>query len=89
MSIYANAIDVLKGCDEVYDSILGDIKAKQPITFMNKNLLARDTEGNVAIPQDYKQRFMQYFGDDVVSENGAENFIKNLRTSHITLCISC
>lgn len=77
LSVYANAIDVLKGCDEVYDSILGDIKAKQPITFMNKNLLARDTEGNVAIPQDYKQRFMQYFGDDVVSENGAENFIKN------------
>ncbi len=77
LSIYANATDTLKACDEVYDACVWDVKSGQRLVFMNKNLLAHDSEGNAITPQDAKQHYMQFFGDDMISEKGTEQFIKD------------
>lgn len=81
ISIYANALDVLKACDEIYDATIWDVKSGQRIVFMNKNLLARDESGNAITPQDAKQYYMQFFGDDMVTEKGVEQFIKEFAPS--------
>lgn len=81
MSVYANATDTLRACDEVYDSCIWDVKSGQRIVFMNKNLLAKDENGNNVTPQDAKQYYMQFFGDDMISEKGTEQFIKEFAPS--------
>jgi A118 family predicted phage portal protein len=81
LSVYANALDILKACDEIYDATIWDVKSGQRIVFMNKNLLARDESGNAITPQDAKQYYMQFFGDDMVTEKGVEQFIKEFAPS--------
>lgn len=74
ISIYANAIDNLKGCDVSYDSCLREVLTGQRIVMMNKCLLTTDAEGNPIAPQDVKQTYMQFFGDD--AQAGVSEFIK-------------
>lgn len=81
LSVYANATDTLRACDEVYDSCIWDVKSGQRIVFMNKNLLARAEDGTSITPQDAKQYYMQFFGDDMISEKGTEQFIKDFAPS--------
>lgn len=81
ISIYSNATDTLRACDEIYDSCIWDVKSGQRLVFMNKNLIIRDEDGRTVTPHDQHQYFMQYFGDDMVSEKGTENFIKDFTPS--------
>lgn len=74
VSIYANAIDSIKGCDIVYDSCIREVVTGQRIVMMNKNLLTTDEVGNPIAPQDVKQTYMQFFGDDAQSD--VSEFIK-------------
>lgn len=85
ISIYANAIDNLKGCDITYDSCLREVVTGQRIIMMNKCLLTTDDQGRPIAPQDVKQTYMQFFGDDAQSE--VSEFIKefhpNLNTESL------
>lgn len=74
ISIYANAIDNLKGCDVVFDSCIREIVTGQRIVMMNKCLLTTDDSGKQIPPQDVKQTYMQFFGDDAQSD--VSEFIK-------------
>lgn len=74
VSIYANAIDNLKGCDVAYDSCIREVLTGQRIVMMNKCLLTTDEQGNPIAPQDVKQTYMQFFGDDARSD--VSEFIK-------------
>lgn len=74
ISIYANAIDNLKGCDVAYDSCIREVLTGQRIVMMNKCLLTTDEQGNPIAPQDVKQTYMQFFGDDARSD--VSEFIK-------------
>lgn len=74
LSIYANAIDTLKGCDIAYDCCLREVITGQRIVMMNKCLLTTDDSGRPIAPQDVKQTYMQFFGDDVQSD--VSEFIK-------------
>ena len=74
ISIYANAIDNLKGCDVTYDSCIIEVVTGQRIVMMNKCLLTTDEEGRPIPPQDVKQTYMQFFGDDARSD--VSEFIK-------------
>lgn len=74
LSIYANAIDTLKGCDVVYDCCLREVITGQRIVMMNKCLLTTDDSGRPIAPQDVKQTYMQFFGDDAQSD--VSEFIK-------------
>lgn len=74
LSIYANAIDTLKGCDVAYDCCLREVITGQRIVMMNKCLLTTDDSGRPIAPQDVKQTYMQFFGDDAQSD--VSEFIK-------------
>ena len=74
LSIYANAIDTLKGCDVAYDCCLREVITGQRIVMMNKCLLTTDDSGSPIAPQDVKQTYMQFFGDDAQSD--VSEFIK-------------
>lgn len=74
ISIYANAIDTLKGCDVAYDCCLREVITGQRIVMMNKCLLTTDDSGKPIAPQDVKQTYMQFFGDDAQSD--VSEFIK-------------
>lgn len=74
LSIYANAIDMLKGCDVAYDCCLREVITGQRIVMMNKCLLTTDDSGRPIAPQDVKQTYMQFFGDDARSD--VSEFIK-------------
>lgn len=64
ISIYANAIDNLKGCDIAYDSCLREVITGQRIIMMNKCLLTKADDGTPIPPQDAKQNYMMFFGDE-------------------------
>ena len=68
LSIYANAIDNLKCCDIAYDSCMREVITGQRIIMMNKCLLTTDDQGKPIAPQDTKQMYMQFFGDDAISD---------------------
>lgn len=74
LSIYANAIDTLKGCDVAYDCCLREVITGQRIVMMNKCLLTTDDSGRPIAPQDVKQTYMQFFGDDAQAD--VSEFIK-------------
>lgn len=74
VSVYANALDVLAGCDETYDATVREVITGQRIVFFNKMLLSTDASGTPIVPNDVKQSYMQFFGDEAVSD--VNEFIK-------------
>lgn len=74
ISIYANAIDNLKGTDTAYDACVREVITGQRIIFFNKMLLMTDDSGHSIVPNDCKQSYMQFFGDDALSD--VKEFIK-------------
>lgn len=64
VSIFDSALDVIKACDVIYDSCIREVISGQRIVMMNKNLLSTDDAGRPIVPQDVKQQYMQFFGDD-------------------------
>lgn len=68
LSIYAEATDNLACCDITYDSCVREVITGQRIVMMNKMLLTVDEEGKPIAPQDVKQTYMQFFGDDATSD---------------------
>lgn len=67
VSIYANAIDNLKGCDICYDSCIREVITGQRIIFFNKMLLMTDESGKQIVPNDAKASYMSFFGEDCMS----------------------
>lgn len=65
LSVYSDAIDILKAVDETYNACITDVKTGQRMVFMNKKLLTTDDVGRPIVPQDTKQSYFQFFGDDV------------------------
>lgn len=79
ISIFSEAIDNLKACDACYDSSIREVLSGQRIIMMNKCLLMNDDEGHPIAPQDYKQTYMQFFGDDALAD--VSEFIKEFHPS--------
>ena len=74
LSVYANAIDNLKSVDQAFDACIRDVVTGQRIILMNKCLLTTDEAGRPIVPQDVKQTYMQFFGDEASA--GVGEFIK-------------
>lgn len=74
ISIYADAIDNLKGCDQCYDACIREVITGQRIIFFNKMLLTSTEDGKPVVPNDCKQSYMQFFGDDALTD--IKEFIK-------------
>lgn len=68
LSIYSESIDNLTTCDVIFDSCIREVITGQRIVMMNKMLLTTDEQGKPIAPQDVKQTYMQFFGDDATSD---------------------
>lgn len=86
ISIYANAIDILKSCDLAYDTLMNEIMLGQKFIFLNKSMLDLDEEGRNRTPYDLRQRLFQFIGDEALAgtDNWVYEFSPTLRVDELT-----
>lgn len=75
ISVYADAIDNLKGVDLAYNNFNRDLKLGGKKVFMNESLTRRDENGNVITPDDVAQQLFVQVGEEFMAENGSKNLI--------------
>ena len=68
VSVYAQAIDCLKGVDLAFNNFCRDLKLGGKKVFMNRSLVMRDGHGNVFTPDDVAQQLFVTVGDSDLSE---------------------
>ena len=68
-SVYADAIDCLKGVDLAFNNFCRDLKLGGKKVFINQSLVARDEYGNVYTPDDVAQQLFVTVGDVDLAEH--------------------
>lgn len=83
MSIYADAIDCLKGVDLAFNNFCRDLKLGGKKVFMNQSLVQHDEKGNVITPDDVAQQLFMTVGDEVTMDENTliHEFNPDLRTA--------
>ncbi len=69
VSVFADAIDCLKGVDLAFNNFCRDIKLGGKKVFINQSLIKRDDCGNVITPDDVAQQLFVTLGDSDFSDN--------------------
>ena len=69
ISVFADAIDCLKGVDLAFNNFCRDIKLGGKKVFINQSLVCRDGDGNVFTPDDVAQQLFVTIGDTDIAEN--------------------
>lgn len=69
VSVFADAIDCLKGVDLAFNNYCRDIKLGGKKVFLNQSLILRDDAGNVYTPDDVAQQLFVTIGDTDLAEN--------------------
>ncbi len=63
ISVFADAIDCLKGVDLAFNNFCRDIKLGGKKVFMSRSLVQRDSRGNILTPDDVAQQLFVTLGD--------------------------
>lgn len=63
ISVYANAIDSLKGLDLCLDSFNMEFYLGKKMVFLRRDLLTSDQDGQLYAPQDINRQLFMYLGD--------------------------
>lgn len=80
-SIYANAIDNLKGVDLAFNNFCRDLKLGGKKVFLNQTLTQQDASGRTITPDDVAQQLFLQMGDsDLDQEKLIHEFNPDLRT---------
>lgn len=69
VSVFADAIDCLKGVDLAFNNFCRDIKLGGKKVFLNQSLISRDENGNILTPDDVAQQLFVPLGDGDFSEH--------------------
>ena len=69
VSVFADAIDCLKGVDLAFNNFCRDIKLGGKKVFMSRSLVQRDDCGNVLTPDDVAQQLFVTLGDGDIDEH--------------------
>ena len=69
MSVYADAIDCLKGVDLAFNNFCRDIKLGGKKVFLNQTLVSRDEWGNILTPDDVAQQLFVTVGDADIADH--------------------
>jgi len=82
MSIYADALDSLKGVDLAFNNFCRDLKLGGKKVFLNKSLTQIDEAGNTITPDDVAQQLFTTVGDDASMDENTliHEFNPDLRT---------
>ncbi len=68
-SIYADALDCLRGVDLAFNNFCRDLRLGGKKVFINQSLIRRDEEGNLYTPDDVAQQLFMTVGDTDLAEN--------------------
>ncbi len=63
ISVFADAIDIIKGIDLCYDSLSMEFMLGKKMVFLRRDLLEKDDNGNYFAPQDINRQLFMYLGD--------------------------
>ena len=66
ISVFADAIDVIKGIDLCYDSLNMEFVLGKKMVFLRRDLLEKDEDGNYYAPQDTNRQLFMYLGDKAI-----------------------
>ncbi|MBR5313584.1 MAG: hypothetical protein IKU40_11960 [Clostridia bacterium] len=69
MSVFADALDCLRGVDLAFNNFCRDIKLGGKKVFINQSLVQRDENGNVYTPDDVAQQLFVTIGDTDIAEH--------------------
>lgn len=75
ISVFANAIDSLKGVDLAFNNFCRDLKLGGKKVFLNQSLTRRDESGAVITPDDVAQQLFVQVGEEYIGENGSQKMI--------------
>lgn len=75
ISIYANAIDNLKGVDLAFNNLNRDFKLGGKKVFISEQLMQTDSNGQTIAPDDVAQQLFSVTSD-VISEDGTKSLIQ-------------
>lgn len=83
MSVYANALDILKATDIAYNNFVKDFKLGGKKVFYNKAMLQTNSEGKTITPDDVAQQLFQQVGDgmDFDAKQMVQEFNPSLRVA--------
>lgn len=83
MSVYANALDILKAVDIAYNNFVKDFKLGGKKVFYNKAMLQTNSEGKTITPDDVAQQLFQQVGDgmDFDAKQMVQEFNPSLRVA--------
>lgn len=69
ISVFADALDCLRGVDLAFNNFCRDIKLGGKKVFLNQSLVNRDEYGNVCTPDDVAQQLFVTIGDTDIAEH--------------------
>lgn len=75
MSVFANAVDNLKGVDLAFNNFCRDFKLGGKKVFYNQQLVHTDENGRTVTPDDVAQQLFMQLGDDFIDKNGNNKLI--------------
>ena len=83
MSVYANALDILKAVDVNYNNFVKDFLLGGKKVFYNKAMLQTNSEGKTITPDDVAQQLFQQVGDgmDFDAKQMVQEFNPSLRVA--------
>ena len=87
-SAFGDAIDELKAVDDAFNTLCGEFRFSSKKMYYNKNLLERDKEGNVIVPDDEFSKQLYYFTGDGTPASDSdgkpiEEFNPTIRTKEL------
>ncbi|MBQ2897873.1 MAG: phage portal protein [Clostridia bacterium] len=84
ISVYANAIDVLKGVDLAYDNLCTDFFLGGKMIMMNETVIAKEEGGRRIPPQFSRKRLFMSMGDSIIDGKMYEEYNPALRVDENT-----
>lgn len=84
VSVYANAIDVLKGVDLAYDNLCTDFFLGGKMIMMNETVIAKEEGGRRIPPQFSRKRLFMSMGDSIIDGKMYEEYNPALRVDENT-----
>ncbi len=84
ISVFANAIDVLKGLDLAYDNLCTDFFLGGKMIMMNETVIAKEEGGRRIPPQFSRKRLFMSMGDSIIDGKMYEEYNPALRVDENT-----
>lgn len=89
-SVFADALDCLRGVDLAFNNFCRDIRLGGKKVFINQSLVCRDENGNIYSPDDLAKQLFVMIGDSDISERPMiTEHNPELRTSENAEAVQC